>query len=89
MAKLLTLALLLTLAGAARGDGGEQPAPAAPPTKAEKPAAPKQRGAGEKPARKRGDAAPKPAKGAEAAPEKAPDGKSEKPCEPVKPCPID
>ncbi len=84
MKMLLTAALLLALAGAARAD---DPAKATPAEKARKTETARERGAKEKPKEKRGDApaATPPAK----APEKAPDAKGEKPCEPVKPCPID
>jgi hypothetical protein len=87
MKKLLTSALLLALAGPARADAPAQ-TQAAPAAGAEKPgkAAAARRGAKEKQKEKRGDeAAPPPAK----TPEKAPDAQGEKPCQPVKPCPID
>jgi hypothetical protein len=81
MAKLPTLALLLVLAGAARVDGAETRPPATPGAKAEKPAPAKPR---------REDAKPDPEGATTArAPEKPTDGQTEKPCEPVKPCPID
>ena len=81
MEKLVTAALLLALAGGAHADA---PALAAPVEKPGKAAAPKRTGAKpkEKQKDKRGVATPTP-------PPKAPDGKGEKPCEPVKPCPID
>jgi hypothetical protein len=88
MAKHLTLALLLVLAGSARADGAEKRASATPEAKAEKPAAAKPRGEKAKPDPD-GAATARPAKAPEAAPEKPTDGKTDKPCEPVKPCPID
>ncbi len=89
MNKLVTAALLVALAGGARADA---PATAAP-EKPAKPAAAKRAGAKQKQSAKqkhheeaRGEGAAKPPP---EAPAKAPDGKGEKPCEPVKPCPID
>ena len=86
MRMLVLAALLVVLPGASRAEGGAPPAPAEKPA----PAGKAKKGAGgkaaAKPAAAKKDARPE-EKGKDGA--KGAGAPGEKPCEPVKPCPID
>jgi hypothetical protein len=81
---LFTAALLVAYAGAARAEAGAPPAPAEKPAKAQQAGAPK--GAkGKVDARAKAARKAPPAQGAA----RVNPPRDNKPCEPVKPCPID
>jgi hypothetical protein len=90
MGKLLTLSLVLATLGLARGARAEGEAP--PPARADAPASTTQAPGAKKaaPAKKSAKKGAKAAKGRDAKPSDARGAGAEtKPCEPVKPCPID